>query len=376
MSDLLLVLVFVIAAIVSLGVSWVLVSRLERVGARLGLSEALLGMLAALAADAPEITAAITALAGHHGRIGAGVVIGSNVFNLAALLGLAAVVAGEIALHRRVVVLEGVVAVWIAAVGVAVIVGALSAAVGLAMVLAVLVPYLVMLGVRRERLTRLGLPQSWVHWLTSAIGEEELELEAAIHPRRGRPRDTVIAATSVLIVVGASVAMEQSATKLGARHGIPEIVVGGLILAGVTSLPNAVAAVYLAQRGRGAATLSTAMNSNALNVAVGLLLPGAIVGLGASSTPSTLVAAWYLGLTVFALGCAYAGGGLRRGEGVLIICAYLAFAGLILTSAYSSPTGVVLGTVIPVAVGVALAARMMRRAGNSSQSTTQASASG
>jgi cation:H+ antiporter len=375
-SDLLLVLVFVIAAIVSLGVSWVLVSRLERVGARLGLSEALLGMLAALAADAPEITAAVTALAGHHGRIGAGVVIGSNVFNLAALLGLAAVVAGEIALHRRVVVLEGVVAVWIAAVGVAVIVGALSAAVGLAMVLAVLVPYLVMLGVRRERLSRLGLPQSWVRWLTSAIGEEELELEAAIHPRRGGTRDTVIAATSVLIVVGASVAMEQSATKLGARNGIPEIVVGGLILAGVTSLPNAVAAVYLAQRGRGAATLSTAMNSNALNVAVGLLLPGAIVGLGASSTQSTLVAAWYLGLTVFALGCAYVGGGLGRGEGVLIICAYLAFAGLILTSAYSSPTGVVLGTVIPVAVGVALAARMMRRSGNSSQSTTQASASG
>ena len=36
-SDLLLVLAFVIAAIVGLGVSWVLVSPLERVGARLGL---------------------------------------------------------------------------------------------------------------------------------------------------------------------------------------------------------------------------------------------------------------------------------------------------------------------------------------------------
>jgi len=47
---------FTIGAIVSLATSWVLVTRLERVGERFGLSEALLGIVAALAADAPEIT--------------------------------------------------------------------------------------------------------------------------------------------------------------------------------------------------------------------------------------------------------------------------------------------------------------------------------
>src|ERR1700744_2050693 len=96
---------FVLGAAVSLATSWVLVSRLERVGERFGLSEALLGIVAALAADAPEITASISALSQHQRAIGAGVVIGSNVFNLAALLGLGAIVAGFIALHRRVVLL-------------------------------------------------------------------------------------------------------------------------------------------------------------------------------------------------------------------------------------------------------------------------------
>src|SRR6266571_6418782 len=91
--------VFLSGTLVSLSTSWVLVSRLERVGERLGLSEALLGMLAALAADAPEVTAAITAVAHHQQRVGAGVILGSNVFNLAALLGLGAVVAGRIGLH-------------------------------------------------------------------------------------------------------------------------------------------------------------------------------------------------------------------------------------------------------------------------------------
>jgi len=361
MTDGLLLVAFAVAVTFSLAASWVLVSRLERVGARLGLTEPLLGMLAALAADAPEITAAVTALAGHHARIGAGVVIGSNVFNLAALLGLSALVAGEIALHRRVIALEGVVAVWVAAVCVAVVVGVLWVAVGLALVLVMLVPYLVILGVRHERLRRLGLPPACVRWLTSAITEEELEV--AIHPRRGRATDATVAAVSVAAVVGASIAMEQTASELGARHGIPEIVVGGLILAAATSLPNAVAAVYLARRGRGAATLSTAMNSNALNVAAGLLLPGVIVGLGTSSPASTLIACWYLGLTVVALGCAYGASGLRRGHGVLIISAYLALVGLILTSAGSSTAAILLWTALPSAIGIVLAVLMRRRQG-------------
>jgi cation:H+ antiporter len=328
--DWLLAIVFVMAAAVSLATSWVLVSRLERVGARLGLSEALLGMLAALAADAPEITSASTALIGHQSQIGAGVVIGSNVFNLAALLGLAAVVAGRIGLHRRVILLEGAVALPIAGVCLAAVLGGLAPPVALVAVALILTPYLVVLGVSRDRLARLGLPPSWTRWLGEAIAEEETELEPAIHPRRARFADEVTAAIAVLIVVGASVAMEQTGERIGARHAVPEIVIGGLLLACVTSLPNAVAALYLAARGRGAATLSTALNSNALNVAIGLLVPGTIVGLGAPSGQTTLIAVWYLGLTAVALGCAYAGRGLRRGHGVLIIAGYVAFVATIL----------------------------------------------
>jgi cation:H+ antiporter len=361
--DATLALVFVVAALVSLVTSWVLVSRLERVGARLGLSEALLGMLAALAADAPEITAAVTALAGHQSRIGAGVVIGSNVFNLAALLGLAAVLAGRIALHRRVVLLEGVVALWVAGTCLVVVFGLISPAVGLAAGLAVLVPYLVVLGVRRDRLRRLGLPAAWLSWLTSAVEEEELELEAAIHPRRGRRADALVAGLAVVVVVGASVAMEQAAATLGAHHGVPQIVIGGLVLAAVTSLPNAVAASYLARRGRGAATLSTAMNSNALNVIAGFLLPATIVGLAESSGPATVAAAWYLALTAFALVMAYLARGLWRVHGALILSAYLAFAGVILSTAYSSRAGLVLSIVVPAVAALVVAVWLRGPAG-------------
>jgi cation:H+ antiporter len=295
--------VFLAGALVSLGMSWVLVSRLERLAERAGLSEGLLGVIAALAADAPEITTAVTALAHHQQRVGAGVVLGSNVFNLAALLGLGAVVAGRIALHRHVVVLAGVVSAWIAGACVLVVLGLLSPVAGMVVTSLIFMPYLIALGMDGRPLPR--LPRRLAGWLTTAVIEEEAELAEAIRPRRGRPRDAVVAVAALVLVVTASVAMEVAASALGRHYAVPGIVTGGITLAGVTSLPNAVAAVYLAAKGRGAAVLSTALNSNALNVIAGLMLPAAITGLGRPSSQATLVAGWYAGLTLFALTIAY-----------------------------------------------------------------------
>jgi cation:H+ antiporter len=324
---------FVVGAAVSLLTSWVLVSRLERVGERLGLSEALLGLVAALAADAPEITASVTALAHHQRAVGAGVTIGSNVFNLAALLGLGAVVAGRIGLHRKVVVLGGTIAVVMATVCLLAVAGVIAPGTGLALALVVLVPYVVLLGARRTTMERVGLPRPWAAWLTQAVSEEEIELEEAIRPRRGRPIDAFVALGALAVVVVASVSMEKGASALGVRYGIAEIVVGGLVLAAVTSLPNAIAAVYFARRGRGAAALSTALNSNAINVTAGLLLPATIVGLSKPSASGLLVAGWYLGLTAMTLLLAYAFRGLNRSSGWTIMALYALFIAVLLVTA-------------------------------------------
>lgn len=122
------------------------------------MSEALLGIVAALAADAPEVTSAVAAMAGHQQRLGAGVVIGSNAFNLAALLGLGAVVAGRIGLlHRKVVVLGGVVAMGVAAVCLVVVLGLVPPAAGCVLALLIMAGYTVVLGGGRG-LERAGFP--------------------------------------------------------------------------------------------------------------------------------------------------------------------------------------------------------------------------
>ena len=328
--------VFLASAVASLAASWLLVSRLEALAGRAGLSEGMLGLVAALAADAPEITAAVSALAHHQTHVGAGITLGSNVFNLAALLGLGAAVAGWIGLHRKVIVLGGVVALWVAAVSMVVVTGLVSPLAGIVVVAVVFVPYVVVLAAEGwpDRLV-LRPPAGLASWLATAVAQEEAELEPALHPRPGgRWADAAVAAAALTAVVLASTVMELTATTLGSRLAVPGIVTGGIVLAAVTSLPNAVAAVYLANRGRGAAVLSTALNSNALNVIAGLLIPAAITGLGPPSGPTTLVTAWYAGLTAAVLAAAYRGSGLRRGTGLAIIAAYLIFVGSLLAAAY------------------------------------------
>ena len=338
--------VFLLSAAASLAASWLLVSRLEALAGRAGLSEGMLGLVAALAADAPEITSAVSALAHHQTHVGAGVTLGSNVFNLAAPLGLGAAVAGRIALHRKVIVLSGVVALWVAAVSVLVVTGLLSPAAGIGVVAVVFVPYVLVLAAEGwpDRLVPRP-PAGLTRWLATAVAQEEAELEPALHdpalnesarhPRPGRGwADGAVAGAALTAVVLASTAMELTATTLGTRLAVPDIVTGAIVLAAVTSLPNAVAAVYLANRGRGAAVLSTALNSNALNVIAGFLIPAAIIGLGPPSGPTTLVTAWYAGLTAAVLAAAYRGSGLRRGAGLAIIAAYLIFLGWLLAAAY------------------------------------------
>jgi Ca2+/Na+ antiporter len=323
---------FLGAAGVALGASWLLVWRLERLGERLGLSEALLGLVAALAADAPEITAAATALLHNQPNVGAGVVLGSCPFNLAALLGLGAVVAVRIRLHRRVVVFGGVVAFCLAVVALLTVRADLTPGAGLAVSLIVLTAYILALGTGLKG-RRLPLPGRAGYWLQAAATEEEAEMEEGVLPPTGTWLDAVIAAVALVVVVVASVVMEHAAVSLGRAWSVPDIVVGAIWLGAITSLPNAVAAIYLVRRGRGAATFSTALNSNNLNIIAGLLIPAIVLGLGEPSGESVLVAWWCVGLTALTLLLAYRHRGLTRATGQLIIVGYAAFVVSVVVSA-------------------------------------------
>jgi cation:H+ antiporter len=299
--------------------------QIDRASERLGASEGLHGILTALGADAPEIATAVTALVSSHSSIGVGVVVGSNVFNLAALLGVSALVAGRVHIHRHGLLLNGGVAIAVVLIAAAQILGTIGATVAIVLLFIVLTPYLVLLASRPGRLVGLLPKGSLRRFLVLAVREEVRDLRTGEPTRPASPRDFGDLGISLAGIVLGSIGMVRAATDLGHRWGISDVIVGTLVLAALTSLPNLLTAVRLALHGRGAAVVSESLNSNSLNVVAGIAVPALALTLGSASGLLTFSVWWLVGMTVLAVALTYVGGGMRRRDGGLIVLLYVAF---------------------------------------------------
>ncbi len=128
----------------------------------------------------------------------------------------------------------------------------------------------------------------------------------------------------ICVVVGGAV-MTRGALDAGARLGVAPFLVGGLLLAALTGIPNVVTALELARMGRGRAVVSEALNSNTLNLIFGVALPALVFGTRSVGGHVGLAGWWLLAATLLALGLTGRGGGLGRRSGVALVVVYLGF---------------------------------------------------
>jgi cation:H+ antiporter len=129
----------------------------------------------------------------------------------------------------------------------------------------------------------------------------------------------------VVLIVGGSVGMVQAALTLGGDWHIPNTVLGVLILAPLTSLPNALTAIRLGLAGRGAALVGETFNSNSINLGVGVILPSLFVTFAAVSSVGKQQLAWLLAMTIVAVGLLARPAGMRRAGAAMLIVLYFAF---------------------------------------------------
>jgi cation:H+ antiporter len=310
---------FVASLVVTLGAAGFFARRLDRVGARLGFPEAVLGLLTALAADGPELTSALVALAKGAGAVSLGVLIGSNIFNLAAMIGLSALLAGRVHLRREALVLEGGVGLLVTILASALVIGFLSPVVAAVVLTCVLGPYVVLL-LRGSSLV-LGLRLG-----SHLVGALERALPRA---RRGARdahtgplwRLAVLIPLDLGLIVLGSTAMVECALSLSGRWHASRELVGVLVLGPLTSLPNAFTAVRLGLARRGAALVSETTNSNTINLFAGVVLPALFVGVARVTTGVKLELAWLFAMTAFTLLVL----GRRRGMGRIAGASLVAF---------------------------------------------------
>ncbi|HWA98639.1 MAG TPA: hypothetical protein VG713_09110 [Pirellulales bacterium] len=324
---------FVLCLMLSIISSIVFSRCLDRIGARLNFSPNLLGLVAAIGADAPEITSLASALAFGHHELGMGVIFGSNIFNLAGLFGLSAVISGRVVIGRMGMLLDGIAALAVTSIGAAVVLRAISGWLGLVLLV-------VVLGVFQAALAMGVGSKRYLSFLSrdakTAVSIAAAQAERAAREDRTPPKacetDALAAIPALVSVVVASYGLVASAVALSERWRLPHIVVGVLILAVLTSIPNMIAAIRLATSGRGSAVVSESLNSNSINILAGICVPAIIFGQQSPSHAAMLSVWWLLAMTAFGVALACRHGGLSRLGGGLLIAIYLAYLGVILST--------------------------------------------
>ena len=193
MSTGLAAVLFVVSLAATLYAAAVFAERLDHLGERLGLPEGLLGLLTAAGADAPELATAIAALATGAKSAGFGVVVGSNVFNIGAMVGVSALLSGNVRIQHDALALEGGVALGITVVVVLLVFGVLPAWAAVTLALLVLAPYAAV-ALRRE-------------------------LGARRHPEGVDARAVLLIPPALAVIVLGSIGMVHTGLRLGDAAG-------------------------------------------------------------------------------------------------------------------------------------------------------------
>jgi cation:H+ antiporter len=302
--------------------------RLDVVGIRFGLPEALIGLLTAIAADGPNVSSALYALVRGAHNVGVGVLVGSNAFQLAAMVGVSALLAGSVLMPREGLLLEGLTGTAVTAIAAAALFGWIAPLVAVGLGACVAVPYLVVVIGGSELL----LKRRDAHRTAGRLGRFVDQ-----RPRTKRSGSASAAPVhhlvglivlDVALIIASSAGMVQAALSLGGDWQISRAVLGVLVLAPLTSIPNAITGVRLGVAGRSAALVSETLNSNTINLGIGVLVPALFTTFGVLTATGKLQLVWLLGMTVICVGLLTGRGGMGRRGGTVLIALYIGFAAL------------------------------------------------
>ncbi len=316
---------FVASLVIAVGSAALFARTLDRLGVRIGLPEALLGFLAALAADGPEIASAIVALLRGATEVSLGVVVGSNVFNLAAMLGLTVLLAGRIVLRHEAVAIEGGVAVLVTLIAAGVVLDVVPAAVAVVLIGCVVLPYLLLLARGSQVARRLPFSDRIDHGLARALSERESRGHHEKVEEAAVWRLVAVMLPAVALIVLGSAGMVETAISLANHWDVPQTVVGVLVLAPLTSIPNAFTAARFGLAHRGSALVSETLNSNTINLVAGVAVPALFVTVISTTTEARFALGWLMLMTVGSLLMLSRARGMGRPGGAILIGLYIVF---------------------------------------------------
>jgi cation:H+ antiporter len=267
--------------VVALGMTLYAAARYTRCMERLSeyehLSLEILGFLSALGANIPNYVASLAAFAVGHGLVGIGIIVGSNIYNIAVILGLATLATPGrrgIALYARAALEVRHLAILSATMGgVMLVIVAISSAIPASPVHQVLQ---VILNLVILALFALVVRDALRPDHEAGVGGVQ---QSASSSQKGPTPPSVpwrlilLAIVALAITLVGVIIMVQAAQIGAAALNLSPIILSLVVLAIATSLPNTVVAYQLARTESAGISVEEILSSNAINLALGCALP-------------------------------------------------------------------------------------------------------
>ncbi len=267
------VMIFLISLAVLIWGADVLIAQSERIAKHFGLSEYFIGAtLIALGTSLPEMAASVSASLAGHPAISLSNIIGSNILNITLVLGLVFLIARTITPHRDFFAKDSSWALFPVFIFILMILdGVISRFDGL-MLIGLMGAYLLFL-IRNGR-----------EILTEEVEESEAVDDDA--PFAWLRTGGMLLVGFVTVIVGADYLVE-SASGLARMMGVSEWIIGVVMIAMGTSMPELVVSIVAARKGKADMAIGNIIGSNMANISIAL-------GAAALAHPLTLDPTQYL----------------------------------------------------------------------------------
>jgi len=252
-----------------------LVSGASRIAQRFGIPPLIVGLtIVAIGTSMPEITVSTTAALSGNTELALGNVVGSNIFNVLLIIGLASVIL-PLSVHVSLIRQEVPVMIGFSLLLLVLILDGSLSKLEAGILLVLGVGYILLLLVQARRAVHAG--QNVAVDLPDASGW------------RGRLPEALLIALGLVGLVSGAQLLVKGATVIALSLGISELVVGLTVVAIGTSLPEVAASVTAALRGQRDMAIGGAVGSNIFNIALCLGIAGMVAPAGLEA-PAQLLA--------------------------------------------------------------------------------------
>lgn len=327
-----LIVILIVSLLIVIKSADIFVDNLVEIGTLVGISQIILGVTAsAIGTSLPEFGSAMIATLSGSVDIGVGTVIGSNIWNIAGILGISTIVAGVIKTDTKGINRDGAITLATALILVFFMffgyIGKIAA-----IVMIIVYAYYLRLLIKAQK-------EEDIETNKQRIENEpkEHDNETSISDR-GKPESklkklkslspktiiwTVIGLAG--LIVGCRL-LVYSGVEMGKILGIPEMIMGLFTLAIGTSIPELVVTLSSAMKGLHDLSIGTVLGSNTFNILIGIGVPALILNIPVEPLSLTFDAPTMIFVTILLLLLIKRGMKLTRIDGIILLAVYITYA--------------------------------------------------